>query len=155
MIEGRKAAARDRLAPEEIVLDAMGAYEALAKHVLMKSRADGLTKTQTDIVMRLAFCGACGMSDLATDLAVSKEHVTRAINALAERGLVEKHRSAENFRVVKASLTSRGSDLARSIRLATIERLRERMKAASPEDRAALLHASEQATEIIFGILQP
>lgn len=155
MIEKKSTAAQDRIAPEEIVFDAMGAYEALAKHVLMKSRADGLTKTQTDIVMRLAFCGQCSMSSLATELAVSKEHVTRAINALVERGFVEKRRSSENFRVVQASLTARGSELSRAIRAASIERLRKRLEAASAKDREALLQASERATEIIFGILHP
>ena len=155
MIEKKSTKALDRLAPEEIVLDAMGAYEALAKHVLMKSRTEGMTKTQTDIVMRLAFCGECGMSSLANELAVSKEHVTRAINALIELGLVEKHRSAENFRMVKASLTPRGLELSRSIRAASIERLKERLSAASPKDRAALLEASERATDVIRSILRP
>ncbi len=155
MIEKKNAAVRDRLAPEEVVFDAMGAYEALAKHALMESRVDGLTKTQTDLIMRLAFCGECSMSSLADDLSVSKEHVTRAVAPLVERGLVEKRRAPENFRVVKASLTPRGLELSRSIRLASIDRLNERLAAVSPEDRSALLQASERVSEIISGILRP
>ena len=44
---------RGRLAPEEVVLDAMGAYEGLARCAIMRSRGDGLSKTQTDIIIRL------------------------------------------------------------------------------------------------------
>ena len=84
--------------PEDVVLDAMGAYDSLARHAIMTSREDGLTKTQTDILMRLAWHGKCSMSMLADELSVSKEHVTRAVGALIEKGLADKHRSTENFR---------------------------------------------------------
>lgn len=144
---------RGRLAPEEVVLDAMGAYEGLARCAIMRSRGDGLSKTQTDIIIRLSFCGKSSMTSLADDLAVSKEHVTRAVNALIERGLVEKHRSTENFRLVKASLTEEGTAMAHTIRMASIERLNERLAKIPPEDREALLEASEQAQAIINKIL--
>lgn len=146
-------ASKDLLAPEEVVLDAMGAYEALARGVLMCSRGDGLTKTQTDILMRLSFCGNASMSRLADDLAVSKEHITRAVGVLVERGFVEKHRGTENFRLVKASLTEQGAEVARSIRMASINRLNERLASITPEDREALLRASEQAEAVIDKIL--
>lgn len=144
---------RGRLAPEEVVLDAMGAYEGLARCAIMRSRGDGLSKTQTGIIIRLSFCGKSSMTSLADDLAVSKEHITRAVNALIERGLVEKHRSTENFRLVKASLTEEGTAMAHTIRMASIERLNERLAKISPEDREALLEASEQAQAIINKIL--
>lgn len=153
MGESEKVSQLGHLAPEEAVLDAMGAYEALARHALMESRSDGLTKTQTDILMRLACCGKCSMSGLADDLAVSKEHITRAVNALIERGLVDKHRSSENYRLVKATLTEEGQKLSQLIRIASIERVNQRLKTISPSDRATLLQASEQAAAIIHKIL--
>lgn len=142
-----------RLAPEEAVLDAMGTYEALTRCAIMHSRSDGLSKTQTDIIIRLSFCGKSSMTSLASDLAVSKEHITRAVNVLVERGLVEKRRSTENFRLVKASLTEEGAALARTIRTASLKRLSERLAKISPEDRQALIEASEQARSIINKIL--
>lgn len=141
------------LAPEEVVLDAMGAYDALARRAIMRSRSDGLTKTQTDIIIRLSFCGKASMTALAEDLSVSKEHITRAVNALIDRGLVTKHRSTENFRLVKATLTDEGCAVARSIRLASIDRLNERLEMLSDEDRDVLLKASGQAEAIINKIL--
>ena len=154
MYEKENAKGADRIAPEEVVLYAMGAYEALARHALMASRGDGLTKTETDIIMRLCFCGKSSMSNLADDLAVSKEHVTRSIASLVDRGLVEKHRSSENFRMVKASLTEEGLRLAQTIRLASIERVRQRLDLVSNQDRETLLRASEQASAIIHKILR-
>ncbi len=143
----------ERIAREEAVLDAMGAYEALARMALMASR-DDLTKTQVDIIMRLALHGQAGMSQMADELAVSKEHITRAVNSLTERGLVVKARSKENFRMVEASLTDDGRTLARSIRMASIERLNKRLAGITPEDRDALIDASEAATAIIYKIVK-
>lgn len=154
MCDKENAKGADHMAPEEAVLDAMGTYEALARHALMASRGDGLTKTETDIIMRLCFCGKSSMSNLADDLAVSKEHITRTIASLVKRGLVEKHRSSENFRMVKATLTEEGLELAQTIRLASIERVRQRLSAVSDQDRETLLHASEQASAIIHKILR-
>lgn len=142
----------ERITREEAVLDAMGAYEALARMALMASR-DDLTKTQADIIMRLALHGQAGMSQMADELAVSKEHITRAVNSLTERGLVEKARSKENFRMVEASLTDEGRALARSLRMASIERLNKRLEGITPEDRDALIEASEAATAIIYKIV--
>lgn len=154
MHEKGNAKGVDRMAPEEVVLDAMGAYEALARHALMASRGDGLTKTETDIIMRLCFCGKSSMSNLADDLSVSKEHITRSIASLVKRGLVEKHRSSENFRMVKATLTEKGLKLAQAIRLASNERVRQRLDVVSEQDRETLLRASEQASAIIHKILR-
>lgn len=143
----------ERLAREEAVFDAMGAYDALARKALMASR-DDLTKTQTDILMRLALHGQTSMSNMADDLAVSKEHITRAVNSLSERGLVEKERCKDNFRMVQAHLTDAGREVTRSIRLASIERLNKRLTGIAPEDREALIKSSEAVTAVINKIVK-
>lgn len=143
----------EHLAREEVVFGAMGAYDALARKALMSSR-DDLTKTQADILMRLALHGQTSMSNMADDLAVSKEHITRAVNSLAERGLVEKERRKDNFRMVEAHLTDAGSEVARSIRLASIERLNKRLADIAPEDREALIEASETVMVVIDKIVK-
>ena len=154
MLDKENAKGVDCMAPEEAVLDAMGTFEALARHALMASRGDGLTKTEADIIMRLHFCGKLSMSNLADDLAVSKEHITRSIASLVKRGLVEKRRSSENYRMVEATLTEEGMKLAETIRLASIERVRRRLDVVSEQDRETLLRASEQASAIIHKILR-
>ena len=93
------------------------------------------------------------MSALADDLAVSKEHVTRAVNALIERGLADKRRSSANFRLVKAMLTEEGEELALTIRQASTERLKKRLASVSPADRKILFEASKQAASVIRKIM--
>lgn len=139
----------EQLAPEEVVLDAMGAYESLARRSFAVDERNGLTKTQMAIIIRLSFVGKASMTCLAEDLSVSKEHITRAIGALIDRGLVAKHRSTENFRLVKATLTEQGRALAIARRKESIERLDARLEVLSAEDREALMRASEQAAAII------
>lgn len=139
------------IAREECILDAMGAFDALGRHTLMQNR-DDLTKTQVDILMRLSLCGASNMTQIANDLAISKEHVTRAVTALVGRGLVEKYRIEENHRVVEARLTDGGNALATSIRLHSIEQLNKKLASLSPEDREQLLEASQIAAFIIHKI---
>ncbi len=136
------------IAREESILDAMGAFDALGRHTLMQNR-DGLTKAQVDIIMRLSLCGTSSMTQIADDLAVSKEHVTRAMASLVERGLVEKCKNEENHRVVEARLTNEGDALATSIRLRSIEQLNKKLASISPEDRQLLLEVSQIASRIV------
>lgn len=136
------------LAREEAVLDAMGAFEALARHAIMQSR-DDLTKTQVDILMRLSLYGRSNMTQIANDLSISKEHVTRAIATLVEKGLVEKYRNPQNQRLVEAEITEQGQAIAFSVRMRSIQKLNERLASISEEDRERLLAASETAAAII------
>ena len=66
---------------------------------------------------------------------------------------MDKHRSSENYRLVRATLTEEGQKLSQLIRSASIERVNQRLKTISPSDRATLLQASEQAAAVIHKIL--
>ena len=136
------------LAPEEVILEASCAFDAISRNAVMHNRS-GLTKAQTDIVMALALFGPSSMTELAHNLAVSKEHITRAVNSLCEKGLVAKRRSAESFRNVEAALTESGQEASMAIRTASIERLHEPLSALSAEERAELIELAARATELL------
>ena len=136
------------IAKEEVILDAMGAFDALGRHAIMENRSD-LTKTQVDLIIRLSLCGKASMTVLAQNLAVSKEHVTRAMADLAKQGLVEKNRSRDNFRIIEATLSEKGEELARSIRMNSIRKLKEHLSAFSDEDLESFLQAAETAANVI------
>ena len=106
------------LAPQEVLLDAACAFDSLARYVTA-GNFDQLSKTQADAVMRIALFGPASMTELASGLGVSKEHVTRAVADLEEQGLVTKRRNAENRRIVKAVLTEKGEEAVTAIRLAS------------------------------------
>lgn len=139
------------LAPQEVLLDAACAFDSLARYVTA-SNFDQLSKTQADAVMRIALFGPASMTELASGLGVSKEHVTRAVAGLEEQGLVTKRRNAENRRIVEAVLTEKGEEAVTAIRLASIERLKKPLSSLSPAEREELVDLSTRAVSLLLRI---
>lgn len=139
------------LAPQEVLLDAACAFDSLARYVTA-SNFDQLSKTQADAVMRIALFGPASMTELASGLGVSKEHVTRAVAGLEEQGLVTKRRNAENRRIVEAVLTEKGEEAVTAIRLASIERLEKPLSSLSPAERDELVDLSTKAVSLLLRI---
>ena len=139
------------LAPQEVLLDAACAFDSLARYVTA-SNFDQLSKTQADAVMRIALFGPASMTELASGLGVSKEHVTRAVAGLEEQGLVTKRRNAENRRIVEAVLTEKGEEAVTAIRLASIERLEKPLSSLSPAERDELVDLATRAVALLLRI---
>ena len=139
------------LAPQEVLLDAACAFDSLARYVTA-GNFDQLSKTQADAVMRIALFGPASMTELASGLGVSKEHVTRAVADLEEQGLVTKRRNAENRRIVKAVLTEKGEEAVTAIRLASIERLEKPLSSLSPAERDELVDLATRAVSLLLKI---
>ena len=139
------------LAPQEVLLDAACAFDSLARYVTA-GNFDQLSKTQADAVMRIALFGPASMTELASGLGVSKEHVTRAVADLEEQGLVTKRRNTENRRIVEAVLTGKGEEAVTAIRLASIERLEKPLSSLSPAERDELVDLSTRAVSLLLKI---
>ena len=139
------------LAPQEVLLDAACAFDSLARYVTA-SNFDQLSKTQADAVMRIALFGPASMTELASGLGVSKEHVTRAVAGLEEQGLVTKRRNAENRRIVEAVLTEKGEEAVTAIRLASIARLERPLSSLSPAERDELVDLSTRAVALLLKV---
>lgn len=139
------------LTPQEVLLDAACAFDSLARYVTA-SNFGQLSKTQADAVMRIALFGPASMTELASGLGVSKEHVTRAVAGLEEQGLVTKRRNAENRRIVEAVLTEKGEEAVTAIRLASIERLEKPLSSLSPAERDELVDLSTRAVSLLLRI---
>ena len=139
------------LAPQEVLLDAACAFDSLARYVTA-SNFDQLSKTQADAVMRIALFGPASMTELASGLGVSKEHVTRAVADLEEQGLVTKRRNDENRRIVEAVLTEKGEEAVTAIRLASIERLEKPLSSLSPAERDELVDLSTRAVALLLKV---
>ena len=139
------------LAPQEVLLDAACAFDSLARYVTA-GNFDQLSKAQADAVMRIALFGPASMTELASGLGISKEHVTRAVASLEEQGLVTKRRNAENRRIVEAVLTEKGEEAVTAIRLASIERLEKLLSCLSPAERDELVELSTRAVALLLRI---
>ncbi len=127
------------LAPEETLLNAACTLDSLARFTIVDSRG-GLSKTQADIIMHIALFGPTSMSSLAQNLAVSKEHITRAVATLEAQGLVAKRRNHDNYRVVEAELTRAGQEKTHAMRMASLAALDDSLSPLSPQERESLIH---------------
>lgn len=89
--------------------------------------ATGLTLNQFEVLMRLRRAGRRGlrMSDLATGVVLSPSGVTRAVDQLEQRGLVERSVSESDKRGYLATLTAEGRALLRRATSVLVQGLRE------------------------------
>ena len=136
------------IAPEEVILGAMGAYEALAKASSIEGRGK-FSKIQANIIFGLSFEGALSIGEIAKHHGASKEHVTRVVSELERDGIVSKQRNENNFREVIATLTEHGRQIALGMRRECIDALEANLSDLSKSDRRALIKASEEALNIL------
>ena len=138
----------EELAPEEALLNAACTLDSLARITIVDSKGD-LSKTQADIIMHIALFGPTSMSSLAQNLAVSKEHITRAVTTLEAQGFVAKRRNQENYRVVEAELTQAGRDKTNAMRRASLVALDASLAPLDTQERAALIHHTHCMLELL------
>jgi len=99
MAEFRKIGDRYMQWQDNLALEKMG---ALSKH-------DG------SVIFFLGQDGECTMSELAQKLRLTVSSATLIVDRLVERGLVSRHRSLEDRRVVRVGLTPEGAGLYKVI----------------------------------------
>lgn len=92
------------------------AHHQITKVLDLELRASHqLTWAEYDVLLRLA--KATGrtltMSELARRIMISPSGLTRVVDGLEKRGMVKRDRSADDARVVSASLTQAGRDRVR------------------------------------------
>ncbi|QPF73914.1 MarR family transcriptional regulator [Roseateles sp. DAIF2] len=71
----------------------------------------GLTHAQWGPLIRLFFLGACPAAQLAADLGLDAGALTRLLDRLEAKGLVQRDRSSSDRRVVLITLTDAGRGL--------------------------------------------
>ncbi len=136
------------IAPEEVILGAMGAYEALAKASSMEGRGQ-FSKIQANIIFGLSFEGELSIGEIAKHLGASKEHITRVVSDLESDGIVSKRRNENNFREVIATLTYKGEKIALDMRRECVESLETHLCLLSEAERESLICASKEALDIL------
>ena len=72
------------------------------------SKKVGLTAPQLLILQAIQAVGAVSISTLAKEVSLSQATVTTIIDRLESRGLVARHRSSQDKRIVHATLTPEG-----------------------------------------------
>lgn len=86
-------------------------YQALRRTVDAELRAYDLTLSQRDVLLALFEEGPLSQTTLREMLGLEQSSVSRLVDGLTRKALVELHSGAEDRRVRTASLTDRGREL--------------------------------------------
>ena len=70
-----------------------------------------LNQRDAGVILLLGQDGPCTMSELAQKIRLTVSSATLIIDRLVDRGLVSRHRSPDDRRVVRVALTREGADL--------------------------------------------
>ncbi len=113
-------------------------------------RHHGVTFAEYDVLLRLARApeGALRMSDIAARVLLSPSGVTRLVERLVSRGLIDRNADPTDGRAVLARLTDRGSTLIRSAAPTHLRGIREHFASRLGDDE---LDAVASALERIAG----
>ena len=106
-----------QVADDELVDTVLAASRALVA-VAARSLAaagDEVTLPQYRALVVLAARGPQGTAELAAALAVTPSTVTRLCDRLVRKGLVRRHRQADDRRAVRIALTGAGRDLVAEV----------------------------------------
>ncbi len=117
------------------------------------SKQVGLTAPQLLILQAIERLGAVSLSKLSNEVSLSQATVTTILDRLETRGLVARHRSTQDKRVVHATLTGMGMRMLEqapaplqdlfSQRFAGLESWEQSMIVAALQRVAAMMNAQE------------
>ncbi|MDX1566349.1 MAG: MarR family transcriptional regulator [Longimicrobiales bacterium] len=113
-------------------------YTTFAQAVGSRISDYGLTSPQFGVLEALHHLGSLSLGDLAEKLLVSGGNITYVMDRLEERGLVERERSDQDRRVVKACLTPEGRELIAEVFPDHAAYVRELMDALDPSEEEQL-----------------
>jgi DNA-binding MarR family transcriptional regulator len=101
----------------------------------------GLGLSTLELLGRLAAAGETWprLSALAAQTGLSLSRVSRHMDALERRGLVQRRRCETDSRAVEAHLTAQGAEVVRAAEAAHADAVRERFLAQLSEDEVATL----------------
>ncbi len=114
----------------------------LARRLRAERGDHGLTLTQLACLATLHRHGAMTPSDLAAHEKVQPPSMTRTVNGLAERGVVQRTPDPNDGRQVVVSLTDAGADLLATDRAQREQWLAQRLADLSADERETLARAA-------------
>jgi len=100
-------------------------------------REAGLSMQQLVFLMRLSGGGSCGVHDLGRGLGVSSAAVSQMVDRMVQAGLVDREESAEDRRVRRVQLSSRGRQLVERAARRRYQWVDALVGELAAEDRAA------------------
>lgn len=112
--------------------------ESLMSRLFRRGTADPLTISQFGVMETLYHLGPLCQGELSGKLLRSGGNITLVIDNLEKQGLVRRERDLEDRRLVRVSLTSKGTELISEIFPKHIASIVEEMQALTPEEQEQL-----------------
>lgn len=126
-------------------LDAVTLSESLQGRIW---RASQLTLTQVRALRRLAR-GSKPVGELGSDLGLTPSSITRVVDRLEERGLIERRREVSDRRKVVAAILPAGLRLVTSVPLLENSAIRRAAEGLAPRERARIAMALEDFAKAV------
>ena len=138
---------------EQVLISLRQIIRATDLYSRQLSKKVGLTAPQLLILQAIRALGAVSLSKLSHEVSLSQATVTTIIDRLESRGLVLRHRSAQDKRVVHATLTDQGQQMVLqaptplqdvfSERFAALDDWEQSMIVASLQRVASMMNAKD------------
>ncbi len=107
-----------------------------------------LTSAQANTLLGLERLGEVTMNGLADEMLLHGTTMTRMVDSLVTRGLVERVTDPKDRRVVRVRLTPAGSEAAGEVRRRRREAMRRSMQRLPEDDRQSTLSALKQVVSL-------
>lgn len=113
------------------------------------SKKVGLTAPQLLVLQAIRRLGAVSMSTLSAEVSLSHATVTTIVDRLEARGLVARHRSTEDKRVVHATLTRTGTAKLGEAPTPLQDMFTERFAALEPWEQSMIVSALQRVASMM------
>jgi DNA-binding MarR family transcriptional regulator len=127
----------------ELLMD-LGRFRSLRDPLASICDDMQLTPTQVHALAWLGHDGPTHVGVLAQRIGITKKTITGVVDRLAEMGMVERTRDAEDRRAVVARLTERGTRLHERINRTVDSGIQRMLEMLEPADREALFGMLER-----------
>jgi DNA-binding MarR family transcriptional regulator len=130
-----------RAKPEKSQADDLRIAISRIARQLRQATDDGLTSSQMSALSVIAARGAIKLSDLAALERVAAPTITKIVEALVTRGLVERRDDPTDRRACPVQLTNLGTKEMKRLRVERNRRLEHLLRQLDGDDQAALAAA--------------
>ena len=146
MDEGTKTIELDAFADEAVRLT-----RSLMREYRLRDRDEvccyDVTMLQYETIDALARVGEATMNEISGAMSLANSTMTRVVDQLVEKGLVERRADPEDRRVVRVALTAAGEEKVDEVRRCVRESQKAVLSTIKPGDRQTILWALRQLWE--------
>jgi DNA-binding MarR family transcriptional regulator len=109
----------------------------------------GLTVAQSNAMLTLQGLGSATMNEFAAEMRLHGTTMTRMVDALIEKGLVERRPDAEDRRIVRVGLSPAGQEMAARLQASKQELLSSALAEMPAGERETMLKALERVADLL------